>query len=210
MQADFWHAMWQSGQVGFHQADINAFLKDYWSMLGLEGPEEVLVPLCGKSLDMLWLTQQGHDILGVELSQKALDEFLAENQLNGQPVAHHEFCGYELDKMTLLCGDFFDLTTTQCAKIAAVYDRAALVALPAQMRQRYAQHLINILPSGVKMLLVNLEYGNDPMMGPPFCVTEAEVYALFGDAFAIEVLARSTTQRKGMEAVEKVFLLKSA
>ncbi|BBP44146.1 thiopurine S-methyltransferase [Thiosulfativibrio zosterae] len=208
MQADFWHAMWQSGQVGFHQPDINAFLKDYWPMLGLEGSEEVLVPLCGKTLDMLWLAQQGHDILGVELSQKALDEFLAENQLTAQPVAHHAFCGYELNKMTLLCGDFFDLSPEQCTHIAAVYDRAALVALPSKMRQRYAQHLINILPSHAQILLVNVEYGDDPNMGPPFCVPEAEVFELFGHAFKIEVLAQSLGQRKGMKALEKVFLLK--
>ena len=176
-------------------------------MLGLQGTEEVLVPLCGKTLDMLWLAQQGHDILGVELSQKALDEFLAENQLTAQPVAHHAFCGYELDKMTLLCGDFFDLSPLQSNQIAAVYDRAALVALPPKMRQRYAQHLIDILPANAKMLLVNVEYGDNPNMGPPFCVPEAEVFELFGEAFSIEVLAQSVGQRKGMKAIEKVFLL---
>lgn len=207
MEAGFWHKMWASGRVGFHQAKINVFLKIYWPTLGLQGAEEVLVPLCGKTLDMLWLTEQGHDILGVELSQTALDAFLVENNLTAAPVQHQQFCGYELEKMTLLCGDFFHLTAQQCIEVKAVFDRAALVALPSVMRQSYAQHLTDILPKGAKILLVNLEYGNDPTMGPPFSVSEAEVRTLFGAAFSIEQVGQSDMLRKGHQALEKVFVL---
>lgn len=207
MEAGFWHKMWASGVVGFHQADINAFLKTYWPKLGLQGAEEVLVPLCGKSLDMVWLAEQGHDVLGVELSQAALDAFLVENQLPAVPVQHHLFCGYELEKMTLLCGDFFHLSAPECVDVKAVFDRAALVALPPLMRQSYAQHLAKVLPAGAKILLVNLEYGDDPSMGPPFSVPEAEVVALFEPAFDWEKLGQSEAVRKGRSVVEKVFLL---
>ena len=114
MQAEFWHNMWECWVVGFHQSDINEFLKTHWQTLNLNGDEAVLVPLCGKSLDMLWLQQQGHEVLGVELSQQALDEFLTENQIQAEPVEHNHFCGYELGAMTLLCGDFFKLSKQDC------------------------------------------------------------------------------------------------
>lgn len=207
MQADFWHAMWDSGVVGFHQSDINGFLKQHWNSLALTGQEEVLVPLCGKSLDMLWLADKGHDVLGVELSPKALEEFLAENKLTGAPVQHHQFCGYELDKMTLLCGDFFHLCAQDCQTIQAVYDRAALVALPFAMRQQYAEHLIEVLPPKTQMLLVTLEYDEALLQGPPFNVSETEVGELFGQDFVIKKVQTSEAMRKGVAVAEKVYIL---
>lgn len=207
MQADFWHAMWASGVVGFHQTDINASLQKHWQRLGLRGDETVLVPLCGKSLDMLWLNEQGHTVLGVELSQKALDEFLDENRLTAAPLVHTHFCGYELAAMTLLCGDFFHLSTADCEAVKAVYDRAALVALPPLMRKQYATHLQAILPSGTQMLLVSLEYDQSLLNGPPFSVAESEVRALFAGCSHLEVLSEQSLQRKGVTALEKVFLI---
>ena len=152
MKAEFWHDMWASGVVGFHQGEVNNYLKAHWQKLQLAGDESVLVPLCGKSLDMIWLAQQGHEVLGVELSQKALDEFLIENGVEGEPHQSEGYSGYELPSMTLLCGDFFNLSTTHCQKTSVVYDRAALVALPPEMRKKYVAHLRQILPVGTQFL----------------------------------------------------------
>jgi len=207
MQAGFWHDMWFSGVVGFHQSEINEFLQAHWQALNLSGDEAVLVPLCGKSLDMIWLAKQGHDVLGVELSQQALDEFLTENSISAQPVKHDHFCGYELDSMTLLCGDFFKLSAEDCRDIKAVYDRAAIVALPAEMRQAYVNHLQGILPLGAKILMVTMEYDQSKMPGPPFSVTEQEVRALFADFSRIETLAEVSASRKGNAMLEKVFVI---
>lgn len=206
MQADFWHEMWESGVVGFHQKEINQFLQDFWPKLELQGNEEVLVPLCGKSLDMLWLKQQGHKVLGVELSQKALEEFLAENHLPKQPAQHPKFCGYELPEMRLLCGDFFYLSAEDCQAVKAVYDRAAIVALPPKMRQDYANHLQTILPAGTEILMVIMEYDQSVMAGPPFSVQESEVRELFA-GYQIEHLTQVEFQRKGCPVIEKVLLL---
>jgi thiopurine S-methyltransferase len=207
MEADFWHDMWESGIVGFHQADINAYLKNHWQKLGLNGDEKVLVPLCGKSLDMVWLAQQGHEVLGVELSQKALDEFLIENGIDAKPHRSENYCGYELPSMTLLCGDFFDLTSAHCDKVSVVYDRAALVALPPEMRKLYVNHLKSILPTGTRQLLVTMEYDQSKLQGPPFSVSENEVRELY-TGFDIEKVEESNLNRKGVEALEKVFLIK--
>ncbi len=205
MEHDYWHVRWALNQIGFHQAEINPLLQRFWPALNLAPGDEVLVPLCGKSKDMLWLHQQGHAVLGVELSPRALAEFIAENGLTGEPVQHAHYCGYDLPDMTLLCGDFFKLSRDDCQDVRAVYDRAALVALPTAMRVDYARHLLEVLPKEGRILLVNMEF--DSPDGPPFSVVQAEVERLFVAAQAVELLHTETSSRKGMTLVEKVFLI---
>jgi len=207
MEADFWHNMWASGKVGFHRLEVNEFLQTYWPSFNLSQGAEVLVPLCGKSLDMHWLTQQGQRVLGVELSAKALDEFLAESQLTAEPIKTPYYSGYQLADMTLLCGDFFHLTAQDCEEISAVYDRAALVAFPPKMRVDYAQHLSQILPIGTQILLITMEYESPKLQGPPFSVLESEVKHLYGEHFDIEKLLTHPIQRQGEPVDEKVFRL---
>lgn len=218
MQNEFWHDMWASGVVGFHQPEVNAYLKTHWHKL-LSGKEnqqtmagEVLVPLSGKSLDMLWLKEQGYDILAVELSQKALDEFIKENHLHRrysvQDLEHERFCGYELEALRLFCGDFFHLTKEDCQDIVAVYDRAALVALPPGMRQDYAKHLMEILPEKTPMLLIAMDYDQSLRNGPPFAVSDAEIHQLYGGHYQIEKVEEDRFSRKGIETVESTYLLK--
>ncbi len=209
MQANFWHDMWASGVVGFHQADMNAFLTTHWQKLGLSGSETVLVPLCGKSLDMLWLAKQGHTILGVELSQQALDEFLTENGVTAQPVKHEHYCGYELEGMTLLCGDFFHLSAEDCQDVKAVYDRAAIVALPPEMRAQYVTHLRKILPKGTRYLMITMEYDQSLVPGPPFSVPETELRQLFSDAESIEKVHEVKFVHKGVARTEMVFVIEA-
>lgn len=209
MQAAFWHAMWDSGKVGFHQDDINAYLTSYWQTLRLEGDEKVFVPLCGKTLDMLWLQQQGHAIVGVELSPKALEEFVTENTLAATPVEHSDFSGYQLEGMALYCGDYFKLSHQECGGAAAVYDRAALIALPEAMRQDYVQHLLKILPDQHQILLVIMEYDQSLMDGPPFSVSEEAVFSLYASHYEIHKLAEFPLARKGHPMTEKVFHLKT-
>jgi len=199
--------MWDSGAVGFHQADINGFLKNHWSKLTLKGDEKVLVPLCGKSLDMVWLAQQGHKILGIELSQKALDEFLQENQLEAKVTKTDKYCGYELPDMTLLCGDFFHLQSEQCENVGVVYDRAALIALPLSMREQYVSHLKQVLKKGTQYLLVTMEYDSSLLQGPPFSVSEQEVNMLFAEFDKVKKVEQMPFKRKGVDAVEKVYVI---
>lgn len=209
MQANFWHDMWASGKVGFHQAEMNAFLTEYWQKLGLTGHETVLVPLCGKSLDMLWLAKRGHTVLGVELSQQALDEFLTENGVSAKPVQHTHYCGYELESMKLLCGDFFHLTAEDCQDVKAVYDRAAIVALPPEMRAEYVAHLRAILPKGTRYLMITMEYDQSLISGPPFSVPEAEIRLLFSGVESIEKVHEVSFEHKGVPRTEMVFVIQA-
>jgi thiopurine S-methyltransferase len=188
MKAEFWLERWQRNEIGFHQGEINAHLQEYWSGLHLPEGAEVLVPLCGKSRDMLWLRAQGHRVLGVELSPLAVEDFCLENELKPQVRSHGAFDSWSCDGVTLLCGDFFDLEPADLKGVAGVYDRASLVALPLEMREHYARHLQRILPAQVPMLLVTMDYAQQEMSGPPFAVSEAEVCGLYGVHYAIERL----------------------
>lgn len=208
MEPDFWHARWQQRQIGFHQADIHPLLRQFWATLNLPADSEVLVPLCGKSKDMLWLHQQGHAVLGVELSEIALREFVDEHQLSAAPVQHDHYCGYDLADMTLLCGDFFHLSAADCAEVRAVYDRAALVALPPEMRQRYVEHMLTVLPGGCQLLLISMESAGLGDRGPPFMVNEAEIREHFRRARTIELLHTHATDLRGVPMAEKVYRVK--
>jgi len=188
MDPDFWHHRWRKNEIAFHQQDINTHLQHFWNRLELKPNECIFVPLCGKSLDLLWLAGQGHPVLGVEISRLAVESFFRENQLNPQIRQAERFEVWQADTFTLLCGDFFALVPADLSDVASVYDRASLIALPPAMRQQYARHLTALLPPSASVLLVTLEYPQDAMQGPPFSVEEPEVKALYENAYDIERL----------------------
>ena len=188
MQHDFWLERWQRNEIGFHQQTFNAHLQEYWQRLRvpLRGP--VFVPLCGKSRDMLWLRAQGHPVMGVELSDLALRDFFSENQLTPLHSRRPPFELWQADGIDLLCGDFFELKSSDLAGIAAVYDRASLIALPPPLREQYVAKLIEILPAQVEILLVTMESPHAQMQGPTFSVAEEEVRALYTRHYQVEHL----------------------
>ncbi|MDP9689368.1 UNVERIFIED_ORG: thiopurine S-methyltransferase [Pseudomonas mohnii] len=167
---------------------MNPYLQRFWPALGLEEGARVLVPLCGKSLDLLWLAQRGHEVLGIELSEKAVEDFFSEHHFDPAVDEQGPFKVYRAGSIELWCGDFFDLTPGDVADCSAVYDRAALIALPAPMRQRYAAHLTRILPKGSNGLLITLDYDQAQMEGPPFAVLDEEVQRLFGASWTLKTL----------------------
>ena len=186
MNRDFWQARWDEGRIGFHQDEVNPYLQRYWPSLGVTPGATVFVPLCGKSRDMLWLRDQGYSVIGVEIVPRAVEAFFAENDLTVTQRPHGAFTLWESEGIKIFQGDFFDLSADDVAGIAAVYDRASLIALPPAMRQRYATQLRAILPSETNVLLVTMDYSQAEMHGPPFAVTEQEVAALYQDYFKID------------------------
>ena len=186
MDHQFWHQRWEENQIGFHQQAINEYLSKHWAELGLASGAPVFVPLCGKSLDMLWLREQGHAVLGVELSERAVQDFFRENDLQAEISRDARFQRYSTEGLQLLAGDFFALQPADLAGIEAVYDRAALIALPPPMRQQYAQHMYNLLPAGAHILLISMSYEEGSREGPPFSVPEAEVHQLYDAGFEVE------------------------
>jgi len=205
MEADFWYSRWQEGRIGFHQPDVNIFLTAHWPTLPKQST--VFVPLCGKSLDMLWLASQGYRVIGVELSDLAAQEFFAEQSVQPEVEQVDNFVSYSANNVTILCGDFFDLTTADLGDVAAVFDRAALIALPKDMRQRYAEHLRKLLPVGCQMLLVGMEYDESALSGPPFNVPWAEISTLFDHQGELKILSEQQSDARGTPCVERLYHL---
>ena len=189
MHPKFWRARWQKDEIGFHQAGINPDLQRHWPRLGCPPASPVFVPLCGKSRDMGWLRAQGHRVIGVELSEQALQSFFAALQL--QPVrqrAGRLEC-WQAEGYELYLGDFFNFGAERLAGVRGVYDRAALIALPPPLRSQYARHLSAILPADCRVLLLTMDYPQEQMAGPPFAVAEPEVRRLFAADFSVTLLA---------------------
>ncbi|MCS7292473.1 MAG: thiopurine S-methyltransferase [Gloeomargarita sp. SKYBB_i_bin120] len=191
MEPAYWHSRWEKGEIGFHLLTPNPRLLTWWPQLQMPTEAMVFVPLCGKSLDMVWLRQQGHTVVGVEISPLAVQQFFAENGMTPQVEQQGDFTCYTTDGFRLLCGDYFDLTpavvwgeTASCA--VAIYDRAALVALPPARRRAYAAQMRALAPSGSRMLLLTFAYPQTDFPGPPFSVSPAEVHQLYGAAADIE------------------------
>ena len=181
MQHDFWLARWQQNQIGFHNTDINHHLKRNWSSLDLPANSTVFVPLCGKSKDLLWLRQQGYQVIGIELSRLAVEAFFTENHLSFTSSQRDGFECFETEGIKIYCGDFFELSKSLLNTVSAVYDRASLVALPFEMRTSYASKMKEIIPDGVSTLLIAFNYPQHEMQPPPFSVSYAEVQRLFAE-----------------------------
>jgi thiopurine S-methyltransferase len=190
MEHDFWHRRWRKNEIGFHQETVNPYLAEHWSGLAIRSGSTVFVPLCGKSLDMAWLRARGHGVVGVELSRLAVESFISEQRLAAERLTQGAFERWKADGYRLLCGDFFALRPNDVGPVEAVYDRASLIALPPPMRVRYAAHLRGLLPAGLPLLLITVEYPQNEMNGPPFAVHEDEVEALYGADWGLERVGR--------------------
>lgn len=188
MQPEFWLERWEKNEIRFHQQEANRSLQEYWPRLGRPSGATAFVPLCGKSLDMVWLRAQGYRVLGIELIQRAVRDFFAENGIKATVSKQPPFERWEADGLTVLCGDFFDLTAADLKHVTGVYDRASLIAFPPEARPRYVAKLGELLQPGVESLLITVSYPQQQMSGPPFAVTEQEVRKLYADKFAVEVL----------------------
>lgn len=188
MHPSFWHERWQSGQTGFHQSAINPHLQHFWPGLQLPSTARVLVPLCGKSLDMAWIAGRGHPVVGIELSGIAIREFFTESAIKPSIRDAGTYRQWRAGGIELLEGDYFELERQDVGTVDAVYDRAALIALPAALRPRYAQHLAQLTPTGASALLITMNYDPTGMNGPPFAVANDEVEALFRNTFELEWL----------------------
>jgi len=187
METSFWLERWSKHEIGFHQRRVNAYLQRFWPQLALKNDTSVFVPLCGKTLDMHWLRERGHRVLGVEIARNAVREFFTEWQVEPQVQRSGAFERWSAAGITLLCGDFFALTAGDLVDVAAVFDRASLIALPESMRPRYAQKMLEILPPSAPTMLITVDYAQHEMPGPPFAVGDDEIHCLYGTS-RIDVL----------------------
>jgi thiopurine S-methyltransferase len=208
MDPGFWHSRWSAGQIGFHEGAPNAHLMQH---AGLLGPgRRVLVPLCGKAEDLAYLAAQGHQVVGVELVESAVRTFFEEHRAAPVVTREGSFTRYAAHDITVLVGDFLATTRELLGPVDALYDRAALIALPGAMRAAYVKQLRTLMPAGAPGLVVTMEYPQDRMSGPPFSVPEAELRAHYA-GLPLERLAEARAEGARFTevgAIEKCFAVR--
>ena len=215
MDSQFWLDVWKNGSLGFHNSKTNPFLMKFWPQLNLAQGDGVFVPLCGKTLDMVWLAEQGYPVLGVELSRLAAQAFFEENAIEPDVRETGRFTQWQGGGIELYVGDFFDLTADDLKNVRGVFDRAAIVALPKEMRKDYAIRLGELLAAGTQILLFAFEYDQAQKQGPPHSVPSAEIEQIFSPSFTVQKLDQRELidkapgmQRAGLTSFEQhVYLL---
>jgi len=185
MEASFWRQKWERGEIAFHENEANPFLVAHFETLNLEKGCRVFLPLCGKTRDFSWLLACGYRVVGVELSELAVNELFKELDLEPQISKTGKLVRYSAKDIDIFVGDIFDVSAVYLGAISAIYDRAALVALPSGIRERYTSHLMNITGTAPQ-LLISYEYDQLLMDGPPFSVNENEVKQHYGDTYQLK------------------------
>jgi thiopurine S-methyltransferase len=210
MDAKFWHERWKNNDIGFHQSKVNPLLVTYFKELSAAKGSRVFVPLCGKTLDIGWLLSNGYRVAGVELSELAVEQLFAELGREPEITSLGAIKHYRATDIDIFVGNIFDLSPKLLGSINAVFDRAALVALPEAMRNRYAKHVID-MTSNAPQLLITYEYDQKLMEGPPFAISNEEISRHYQDHYEITSLisleVRGGLKGKGV-ATENVWLLK--
>ena len=189
MDASFWHNRWQTNQTGWHERAVNPLLITHFPSLHVPPGGRVFVPLCGKSLDLGWLLSQGYAVAGAELSELAVTQLFAELEMEptiSEVGKHKHFRG---ERINIFVGDFFALSQEALGPVDAVYDRAALVALPEAIRVQYTTHL-KFLTASAPQLVIGYEYDQTVVPGPPFSVTPDELHRHYSDSYTLTPLAR--------------------
>lgn len=205
MAKEDWLARWRDGRIGWHRDEVTPMLRQHWFELELPADTRVLVPLCGKTLDMHWLAGRGLEVLGVELSELAVQQFFAEAGLQPERWSTSQGVHYRAGRVEIIVGDIFDVDASVLAGCTAVYDRAALVALPPVQRHPYVRTVYDRLPAGSAGLLIALEYPQANMAGPPFSVPGTEVRELFAAEWKVSLRQRHETNGPGRAHADTVF-----
>lgn len=199
---EYWKKRWQENKIGWHREEVHPVLKKFY--FHLNHPQKIFVPLCGKSLDLLWLKDQDTQVVGIETSVQALEDFQQENQLLLKTQQQQNLTLYYTAGLELFQGDFFDLTPSHVHGVQAVYDRAALIALDADQRKRYAQHMLSLFPTPVPQLIVT--YHTENQEGPPHTLAAHELQELYGQDYTIELLDEIPSERRP-HILTKTYLL---
>lgn len=182
-----WRQSWRDNRIDFHLASVHPLLARFWPALALAADDRVFVPLCGKSRDLMWLHGRGHDVTGIELSPLAIRSFFQESGITPRCARQGDFVHSRHERLDILCGDFFRLRASDLLGVRAVYDRAALTALPEELRQAYVSHLAAILPRDCRVLLLTVEDLEEGESDATACQSSVEIEALYRQAFEIDL-----------------------
>ena len=188
MQTEFWLEKWEKGETGFHLEVAHPLLERNWPRLGLAPDGAVFVPLCGKSHDLIHINRLGHPVTGIELSPLAIEQFFTERHLTPTATEVGGMPAFRVENLCLIAGDFFRLKPGDLGPIAAVYDRASLIAMPPAMQADYARQLQRLMPEDAPILLITLDYAAAEMQGPPFATPLSRIQELYADRYDIHLL----------------------
>lgn len=212
MDASFWHQKWARGDIAFHGSEVNPLLMEHFEKLNPVKGSRVFLPLCGKTRDFAWLLAGGYRVVGAELSELAVNELFKELGLVPEISKAGKLTRYSAKDIDILVGDIFNVSAECLGPISAIYDRAALVALPADIRVQYTSHLMNITDAAPQ-LLITYEYNQLLIEGPPFSVNDDEVKQHYGVTYSLTSVERKNVAGglKGKVAsAETVWLLQKA
>lgn len=211
MDASFWHQRWEKNEIAFHQSKANPLLVEYFHELSLAKGSRIFVPLCGKTLDISWLLSNGYRVAGAELSKVAIEQLFMELGVQPKISGVGEVDQWSANNIDIFVGDIFALSRKILGPVDAVYDRAALVAFPEEMRNRYTAHLTEMTDKAPQ-LLICYDYDQRLMEGPPFSVSNEEVKRYYTVNYDLTLIA-STDVSGGLKgkcaAKENVWLLKN-
>ncbi len=182
-----WKARWKADKIAFHQPSFHDHLQRFWPVLALPAGSTVLVPLCGKSHDLTWLQAQGHRVIGVKLSHIAIEAFFAERNLTPSRQRRGRFIRWWHETIEIWCGDLFDLEASELGPIAAIYDCAALTALPPSSRASYVRQLCGLLASDGQILLLTIE-SCDASLPDSALTPDPDLLALYQNRFRVKLL----------------------
>lgn len=211
MEAEFWHQRWQKGEIGFHEGEANALLVRYFQAWFGQRNSRVFLPLCGKTRDIGWLMAKGYRVAGAELSETAIEQLFRDLGVQPERTGQGDLTRYSADGIDIFVGDIFDLSADGLGEVDVIYDRAALVALPLEMRQRYAAHLMQ-MTAMAPQFLITFDYDQSAMDGPPFSVTDEDIARCYGDRYERRRIASEDVAGglKGVcAATENVWLLRA-
>ncbi len=212
MDANFWHQKWERGDIAFHQSEANPFLAAHFGQLKLPQGSRVFLPLCGKTRDFAWLLAKGYRVVGAELSELAIKDLFNDLGLEPEISPVGELARYRANSIDIFVGDIFAVSAETLGPVNAIYDRAALVALPAGIRGPYTSHLMDITGSAPQ-LLVTYQYDQGLMDGPPFSVSGDEVKQHYGDIYQLKAVESQNVTggfKGGVAATETAWLLQKA
>ena len=210
---NIWESRWQEDRIGFHLKEVNPYLIKFSDQLFFQNQDRVFVPLCGKTLDLYWLTKKTKKVIGIELVKKAVQDFFTENNIAYLVRQEETFQKFTSKFIDIYLGDFFELKPEDTPYFKAIYDRASIIAIEELERRKYVDHLISFLDPAGRILLITLEYNQNQMKGPPYSVPGEEIESLFSPLGSLKLLETFDVlddrfRKKGLtQLLEHVFLI---
>ncbi|HHD75454.1 MAG TPA: thiopurine S-methyltransferase [Campylobacterales bacterium] len=206
MEASFWHNLWDKKETGWHMENTNDFLVRHFSKLNLEANSRVFIPLCGKTVDIKWLLDRGHRVVGIELNETAIKELFEYLNLEATKTEVGSMFLYRADNIDIYVGDIFELNQRLLGHVDAVYDRGAIVALPSGMRKEYTERIMDIT-ANASQLIISFDYDQTLRSGPPFSVDQSLLSEYYSDKYEIKLLETLRIKEFGIDLDENVWIL---